>query len=54
MQDRQLESQKQAGEIESADVSDIVLHLQEQQNLLQLTFASTARVLDLSLLDFLR
>jgi flagellar hook-associated protein 3 len=53
LQDRQLESQKQAGEIESADVSEIVLRLQEQQNLLQLTFASSAQVLDLTLLDFL-
>jgi flagellin-like hook-associated protein FlgL len=51
--DMRLEAQKQAGEIESADISELVLHLQEQQNLLQLTFASSAGVLDLSLLDFL-
>jgi flagellar hook-associated protein 3 FlgL len=53
VQDIQLESEKQAGDIESADISEIVLRLQEQQNLLQVTFAATAKMLDLSLADFL-
>lgn len=49
----QLETQKLNSELESADLSEVVLGLQAQQNLLQLTFAAAARVLDQTLLDFL-
>jgi hypothetical protein len=51
--DVQLELQKLNSERESADLSEVVLGLQAQQNLLQLTFASAARLLDQTLLDFL-
>jgi flagellin-like hook-associated protein FlgL len=49
-----LELQKQASELESADLGDLVLRLQEEQYLLQLTLASTARLFDHSLVDFIR
>ncbi len=53
-QDVQLQVQKLATDKEGADVSEVVIHLQEQQNQLQLTLASAARMFDINLLDFLR
>jgi flagellar hook-associated protein 3 len=54
IEDVQLETRKLTAELEAADLSEIVLSLQSQENLLQLTFAAASRVLDQSLLDFLR
>jgi flagellar hook-associated protein 3 FlgL len=54
IEDVRLETQKLTSELESADVSEAVLGLQNQQSMLQLTFASAARIFDQSLLDFLR
>jgi flagellar hook-associated protein 3 FlgL len=54
VQDIQLETTKQTSDLESADISQVVLSLQEHQNLLQLTLASTARLMSESLLDFLK
>jgi flagellar hook-associated protein 3 len=53
-QELKLETEKLTGELESADLSEVVLRVQEEQNLLQLTFAAAARIFDQSLLDFLR
>ena len=53
VQDVQLETTKLTSELESADLSAVVISLQSQQNLLQLTLASTARLMNQSLLDFL-
>jgi flagellar hook-associated protein 3 len=50
----QLETQKIISDIESADITQVIINLQEEQNLLQSTFATTAALFDLSLLDFLR
>jgi flagellin-like hook-associated protein FlgL len=53
-QDLQLERQRLIAEIESADISETVVNLQTEQNLLQFTYASSIGLLNTSLLDFLR
>jgi len=53
LQDLQLTTKKLIGNLEDADISQVVLNLQQQQNLLQLTLGATARVMSVSLLDFL-
>ena len=50
----QLESRKLTADLEGVDLSEVVIRLQSQQNLLQLTMAATARLFDQSLLDFIR
>jgi flagellar hook-associated protein 3 FlgL len=50
----QLNTQTQIGNLESVDLSQIIIQLQAQQNQLQLTMASSVRLFDQSLLDFLR
>ena len=50
----QLETRTQISELESADLSQVVIELQNEQNLLQFTFATSVGLLDQSLLDFLR
>lgn len=52
--DVQLETRKRITELEGADLAEVVVHLQAQENLLQLTLASASRLLDNNLLDFLR
>ena len=52
-QDLQLSTRTAIGDIESADLTEVVLQLTNEQNLLQFTFASTAGLLDASLLNFL-
>lgn len=49
----QLETQKQSSELESVDISQAVLELQNQETFLKLAYAAAARVFDQSLLDFL-
>jgi hypothetical protein len=49
-----LQTRQRIAEIETADIAEIVLGMQSEQNLLQLTYASAVRVLDQSILDFLR
>ncbi|MCA9154148.1 MAG: flagellar hook-associated protein FlgL [Planctomycetales bacterium] len=39
---------------ESADMVEVVLNLQNEQNMLQYTFATTSRLFDINLLNFLR
>ena len=50
----QLQTKELVGNIQSADISSVVLNLQQQQNLLQLTLGATSRLFDLSLLNFLK
>ena len=54
IEDSQLETKRLIGEIESADITEVAIRLQEEQNLLQFTFATTVGLLDQSLLDFIR
>ncbi len=49
----QLDTQKRITELQAADLTQVVLGLQSQQNLLQLTLASTARLLGQSILNYL-
>jgi flagellar hook-associated protein 3 FlgL len=50
----QLQTTQQIGNLQNADLSQVVVGLQEQQNLLQSTLYSTAHVLSLSLLNFIK
>lgn len=52
-EDLELQARQILSDTESTDAASAIIHLQEQQNLLQVTFASTVRLLDLSVLDFL-
>jgi flagellar hook-associated protein 3 len=50
----QLETQRILSDLESADLAEVTLRLQQEQTLLQFSFASFAAVTDTNLLDFLR
>ena len=52
--DLQLAARSRISELEDADVSQLVVEMQAQENLLRLTLAASARLFDNSLLDFLR
>jgi len=52
--DYKLETQIQISGIESVDLADAVIRLQTEQNALQFTYAVSAGLMDLSILDFLR
>ena len=54
VQDQQLEVQRQTTDLESADISSVVLHIQSEQQLFQLTLQASAKIIDLSLADFLK
>lgn len=54
LQDQQLATREAISDLESADISEVAIRLQGEQNLLQFTFATTAGLFDQSLLDFLR
>ena len=41
-------------DLEGVDLTDVVVQLQSQQNLLQLTLAATSHVFDQNLLDFIK
>jgi flagellin-like hook-associated protein FlgL len=53
-EDYQLETQRAISDAESADLIEVVSKLQAEQNQLQFVYASSARLLSISLLDFLR
>ncbi len=53
-EDLQLETRSTLGQIEGADLAEAAIGLQSEQQLLQMTFASLARVMDLSLLNFIQ
>jgi flagellar hook-associated protein 3 FlgL len=54
IQQVQLQTTQQIGNLQNADLSQVVIGLQEQQDLLQATLYSAAQVLNASLLNFLR
>lgn len=54
LQGVQLQTKQQISNIQNVDISQVVIGLQEQQNLLQATLYSTSHILNLSLMDFLR
>jgi flagellin-like hook-associated protein FlgL len=54
IQDVKLEFQSRLGQLEEADLAELVVRLQAQQNQLTLLLGATAQVLQVSLLDFLR
>jgi flagellar hook-associated protein 3 FlgL len=54
LQDTQVELRSRLGELEEADLAELVVRLQAQQNQLLLVLGATAQVLQPSLLDFLR
>ena len=53
IQDLKLQTNQQIGNIQNADITQVVLGLQQQQNLLQATLYSASHILSLSLMDFL-
>jgi len=54
IQDLQLEVESQLSEIQSTDIPTAVLRLQNDQSLLEFTYAITAQIASTSLIDFLR
>jgi flagellin-like hook-associated protein FlgL len=54
IQDVQLQTKQQIGSLQNADLTQVVVGMQQQQNLLQSTLYSTSRILSLSLLDFIK
>lgn len=53
IQNVQLQTKQQIGNLQDSDLSQLVIGLQEQQNALQATLYSASRVMSLSLLNFL-
>ena len=53
-EDLQFQAQQLLSDTESTDSAAAIIELQEEQNLLQLTLASTARLFEISVLDYLR
>lgn len=54
IQDVKLKTTQQIGNLQNSDLSQVVIGMQEQQNLLQATLYSASHVLNLSLLDFIK
>ena len=50
----QLEGERIVGELASTDLSEVAIRMQQEQTLLEMTLASSARLFDQSILDFLR
>jgi len=50
----QLNTQKQISNLQAADVTQVVVGLQSQQNIMQLTLATVPMILNTSLLNFLK
>jgi flagellin-like hook-associated protein FlgL len=53
VQNAQLQTQQQISNVQGADISQVLLGMQEQQNLLQMTLFSSVQVLNANLLQFL-
>jgi flagellar hook-associated protein 3 FlgL len=53
IQDVQLQTTQQIGNLQNADLSQVVIGLQEQQNLLQATLYSAKSVMSLNMLNFI-
>ena len=54
IQNVQLQTQQQIANVQDADIAQVAVGLQEQQNALQATLYSASSVLNLSLLEFLK
>jgi flagellar hook-associated protein 3 len=54
LQSVQLDTKKSISDQQSADITQVVIGLNEQQNLLRMTLASVAQIFSQSLLDFLK
>ncbi len=54
VQDLQLEVETQLNNLQATDISDAVLRLQNDQSLLEYTYAVTSQIASTSLIDFLR
>jgi flagellar hook-associated protein 3 FlgL len=54
IQDVQLQTTQQIGNLQNADLSQVVVGLQEQQNALQASLYSASHIMSLSLLNFLK
>jgi flagellin-like hook-associated protein FlgL len=54
LSDLELETQTQINDAQATDIPDAVLHLQNQQSLLEFTYSITAQITSTSILDFLR
>jgi flagellar hook-associated protein 3 FlgL len=54
VQDVQLQTKQLSGGIQSADMASVLTNLQAQQNLLQATLDTTAKVFSTNLLDFIK
>ncbi len=54
IQDLQLETETQLNNIQSTDIAETVLRLQNDQSLLEYTYAITAEISSIGLIDFLR
>ncbi len=54
LQQVQLSTEQQTSNLQSADISSVVVGLQEEQNLYSLTLDSASKILNESLLDFLQ
>jgi len=52
-EDLQLQTRAALGQLEGADLAEAAIGLQNEQQLLEMTYASLARVMDTSLFDFL-
>ena len=54
IQDLQLETETQLNNIQSTDIAETILRLQNDQSLLEYTYAITAEISSIGLIDFLR
>ena len=54
IEDLQFETRRVIGNLETADIAAVAINLQNEQNLLQFTLATSVRMFDQSILDFLR
>jgi len=52
-QDVQLDTRLAIGDMENADMAEVILALQNEQNILQFVYASAANTFNASLLDFI-
>jgi flagellin-like hook-associated protein FlgL len=54
LQDVQLQTRQMTSNVEDVDLTQVVVNLQAQQNLLRLTLAATAKIFDQNLTNFLK
>lgn len=54
LQDVQLQTREATSNVEGADLTQVVVNLQAQQNLLRLTLSATAKIFDQNLANYLR